>query len=77
MRAIFIRAPWIQKAGADVEILATVVDPSSDEPRPVVVRQGNVLATSFHPELIGETFIHELLIDLVDQQRYQVLSSRS
>ena len=65
VRAVFIRAPWIAKAGADVEILATVQDPASDEPRPVVVRQGNILATSFHPELIGETWIHELLIDSV------------
>ncbi|NND04247.1 MAG: pyridoxal 5'-phosphate synthase glutaminase subunit PdxT [Acidimicrobiia bacterium] len=65
VRAVFIRAPWIHKAGADVEILATVIDPQHDEPRPVVVRQGNILATSFHPELIGETWIHELLIGLV------------
>ena len=65
VRAVFIRAPWIHKAGADVEILATVNDPSHDEPRPVVVRQDNILATSFHPELIGETWIHELLIDSV------------
>lgn len=67
VRAVFIRAPWIHKAGADVEILATVIDPSQDEPRPVVVRQGNILATSFHPELIGETWIHELLIDSVSE----------
>ncbi len=39
VRAVFIRAPWIHKAGADVEILATVTDPTYDEPRPVVVRQ--------------------------------------
>ena len=74
VRAVFIRAPWIHKAGADVEILATVIDPSNDEPRPVVVRQDNILATSFHPELIGETWIHELLIELADQ--YPVASIR-
>lgn len=66
VHAVFIRAPWIYKAGSDVEVLATVVDPSTGEPRPVVVRQGNILATSFHPELIGETWIHELLIDAID-----------
>ncbi len=63
VRAVFIRAPWIHKAGAGVEVLASVVDPSSGEDRPVVVRQGNILATSFHPELIGETWIHELLVE--------------
>lgn len=67
VHAVFIRAPWIAKAGADVEILATVQDPNTDEPKPVVVRQGNILATSFHPELIGETWIHQLLIDSVDR----------
>ncbi|MCP3975625.1 MAG: pyridoxal 5'-phosphate synthase glutaminase subunit PdxT [bacterium] len=62
VHAVFIRAPWIHKAGADVEILAAVVDPSSGEERPVVVRQGNILATSFHPELTSETWVHELLV---------------
>jgi len=63
VHAVFIRAPWIHKAGTDVEILASVVDPHSGEERAVVVRQANVLATSFHPELTGETWIHELLIE--------------
>ena len=63
VHAVFIRAPWIHKAGAGVEVLASVIDPTSGEERPVVVRQGNILATSFHPELIGETWIHELLIE--------------
>lgn len=67
VRAVFIRAPWIHKAGADVEILATIIDPTHDQPRPVVVRQDKILATSFHPELIGETWIHELLIDSVSR----------
>ena len=65
VHAVFIRAPWIHKTGAAVEVLASVVDPASGEDRPVVVRQGNILATSFHPELIGETWIHELLIEAV------------
>ncbi len=65
IRAVFIRAPWIHKAGSDVEILATVADPRNGEPHPVVVRQGHIFATSFHPELIGETWIHERLIDAI------------
>jgi 5'-phosphate synthase pdxT subunit len=65
VHAVFIRAPWIHKAGAAVEVLASVVDPVGGEDRPVVVRQGNILATSFHPELIGETWIHELLIEAI------------
>ena len=63
VHAVFIRAPWIHKAAAGVEVLASVIDPSTDEERPVVVRQDNVFATSFHPELIGETWIHELLVE--------------
>jgi len=62
VHAVFIRAPWIHKTGAAVDVLASVADPASGEDRPVVVRQGNILATSFHPELIGETWIHELLV---------------
>ncbi len=65
VHAVFIRAPWIHKTGAAVEVLASVVDPANGEDRPVVVRQGNILATSFHPELIGETWIHELLVEAV------------
>lgn len=59
IRAVFIRAPWIEKVGADVEVLASV-----DE-HPVVVRQGNVIATSFHPELTGDGRLHTLLLDMV------------
>jgi 5'-phosphate synthase pdxT subunit len=57
--AVFIRAPWVEKVGADIEVLATV-----DE-HPVMVRQGHILATSFHPELTGDGRIHRLLIDLI------------
>ncbi len=64
---MFIRAPWIAKLGGGVEVLATVEDPEGDEPRPVFVRQGNVLATSFHPELTDDTRIHELLLALVEE----------
>jgi len=63
VHAVFIRAPWIHKAASNVEVLASVTDPATGEERPVVVRQDNILATSFHPELIGETWVHELLVE--------------
>jgi len=52
--AVFIRAPLIDDVGADVEVLATV------EERPVAVRDGPVVATSFHPELTADPRIHDL-----------------
>jgi 5'-phosphate synthase pdxT subunit len=57
--AVFIRAPWIEKVGSDVEVLSAI-----DE-HPVMVRQGSILATSFHPELTGDDRIHRLLLDLI------------
>lgn len=57
--AVFIRAPWIEKVGSDVEILSEV-----DE-HPVMVRQGSILATSFHPELTGDERIHRMLLELI------------
>jgi pyridoxal 5'-phosphate synthase pdxT subunit len=54
--AVFIRAPWVAEHGEGVEVLARVDD------HPVAVRQGNLLAVSFHPELAGETRLHELLL---------------
>ncbi len=56
--AVFIRAPWVEKVGADVEVLAKVDD------HPVMVRQDRILATSFHPELTGDGRIHEMLLEL-------------
>lgn len=56
---VFIRAPWIEKVGADVEVLAAIDD------HPVMVRQARILATSFHPELTGDGRIHEMLLDLI------------
>lgn len=56
LRAVFIRAPWVREAGAGVEILAAV------DGHPVAVRQGHLLAVSFHPELRGETRLHELFL---------------
>lgn len=57
--AVFIRAPWIEKAGSEVDVLASIDD------HPVMVRQGNILASSFHPELTGDTRIHQMLLDLI------------
>jgi len=59
VHAVFIRAPWAAETGPGVEVLAEV------EGHPVAVRQGNVMAVSFHPELTGETRLHELLLAAV------------
>jgi 5'-phosphate synthase pdxT subunit len=56
VHAVFIRAPWVHEHGSDVEVLASV------DGHPVAVRQGNLLAVAFHPELAGETRLHELLL---------------
>lgn len=65
MHAVFIRAPWMEKIGADVEVLASVID-TEGESHPVLVREGRILATSFHPELAGDERLHRMLVDLVD-----------
>jgi 5'-phosphate synthase pdxT subunit len=65
LRAVFIRAPWVEQAGDEVEILGT--DSRAD--RIVAVRQGLLLATSFHPELTGDARIHELFVDIVKGNR--------
>ena len=65
MHAVFIRAPWMEKIGADVEVLASVTDTEGDS-HPVLVREGRILATSFHPELTGDERLHRMLVDLVD-----------
>lgn len=59
VHAIFIRAPWAAETGAGVEVLAEV------DGNPVAVRQGNILAISFHPELSGEPRLHELMLGFV------------
>jgi pyridoxal 5'-phosphate synthase pdxT subunit len=56
VRAVFIRAPWVEVCGEDVEVLAAV------DGHPVAVRQGNLLVISFHPEIAGETRLHELFL---------------
>jgi pyridoxal 5'-phosphate synthase pdxT subunit len=56
MHAVFIRAPWVAEHGPEVEVLANV------EEHPVAIRQGNVLAVSFHPELSGDDRLHAMLL---------------
>lgn len=64
LRAVFIRAPWVERAGENVEVLAQV--PSGPAAgRIVAVRQGPVLATSFHPEITGDYRVHRKFVDLV------------
>ncbi|HZQ04507.1 MAG TPA: pyridoxal 5'-phosphate synthase glutaminase subunit PdxT [Gaiellaceae bacterium] len=57
LRAVFIRAPWIEDVGADVEVLAEV------DGHPVLARQGRFLVASFHPELTDDTRLHELFLE--------------
>ena len=76
--AVFIRAPWVESVGADVEVLAWVTMPDRDgsaappdTPRGadtiVAVRQGPLIATSFHPELTGDPRVHEMFVGIVRQ----------
>jgi pyridoxal 5'-phosphate synthase pdxT subunit len=58
MHAVFIRAPWVADWGPSVEVLGSVED------HPVAIRQGNMLAVSFHPELAGDARLHELLLGM-------------
>ena len=63
MRAVFIRAPWVEDVGDGVEVLAEV------EGHPVAVREGNVLAVAFHPELTGDGRLHQWLVDRIRDHR--------
>ena len=66
VHAVFIRAPWVESVGDDVEVLARVsAGPAAG--RIVAVRQGHLMATSFHPEVSGDTRVHALFADLVRQ----------
>jgi 5'-phosphate synthase pdxT subunit len=60
---VFIRAPWVEQAGEDVETLATVATEAG--PKIVAVRRGALLATSFHPELTGDRRVHALFTSIV------------
>ena len=58
--AVFIRAPWVEKVGRRVEVLATL-----GPDKIVMVRQANVLATAFHPELTGDNRVHQMLCESI------------
>ncbi|MDI5964665.1 pyridoxal 5'-phosphate synthase glutaminase subunit PdxT [Streptomyces sp. SL13] len=64
VEGVFIRAPWVESVGAGVEVLARLADHTV-----VAVRQGHLLATSFHPELTGDQRVHRLFTDLVRSSR--------
>ncbi|NAZ87492.1 pyridoxal 5'-phosphate synthase glutaminase subunit PdxT [Kineococcus indalonis] len=64
VRAVFIRAPWVEEAGEDVRVLARVGSgPAAG--RIVAVRSGDLLATSFHPEITGDDRVHRYFVELV------------
>ncbi len=64
VHAVFIRAPWVEDLGAEVEVLARVASgPAAG--RIVAVRQGRLMATAFHPEVGGDPRVHELFLELV------------
>lgn len=65
MEAVFIRAPWFEETGPDVEVLARVETALGD--KVVVVRQGRILASAFHPELVGDPRLHRLFVELVER----------
>ena len=64
VHAVFIRAPWVERTGPDVEVLATV-ESGAAAGKVVAVRRGPLLATSFHPELTGDSRVHGLFVQMV------------
>ena len=64
LHAVFIRAPWVEEAGEDVDVLGRVVGGPADG-KIVAVRQGDLVATSFHPELTGDRRVHALFVGIV------------
>lgn len=63
IHAVFIRAPWVEQVGEKVEVLGSVTFEGVSHP--VAIRQGHLLATSFHPELTGDLRIHKYFLDQV------------
>jgi pyridoxal 5'-phosphate synthase pdxT subunit len=63
LRGVFIRAPRVEEAGAEVEVLARL------DGEPVLLRQGRILVASFHPELTEDVRVHELFLELVSEAR--------
>jgi 5'-phosphate synthase pdxT subunit len=80
--AVFIRAPWVERVGPGVAVLGVVPASSSAHAAPaastrgggdriVAVRQGNLLATAFHPELAGDLRVHRLFVELARDAQAQ------
>lgn len=65
IRAVFIRAPWVEKVGPEAKVLAEVAD-ASGAPVAVAVQQDNALVTSFHPELTDDLSVHEHFLQMVN-----------
>jgi pyridoxal 5'-phosphate synthase pdxT subunit len=63
VRGVFIRAPWVERAGDGVQVLARAAG------HIVAVRQGAALATAFHPEMTGDRRVHQLFVDIVNGRR--------
>jgi len=63
IRGVFIRAPWVESHGSNVEILASI--DVAGKSHPVAVRQGSVFATAFHPELTGDNRVHRYFLETV------------
>ena len=70
LHAVFIRAPWVEEAGPGVEVLARIEHPEDERAagRIVAVREGNLLATSFHPEVTDDRRVHQLFVSMVREQ---------
>jgi pyridoxal 5'-phosphate synthase pdxT subunit len=69
LRAVFIRAPWLEQAGPDVEVLAEV------DGHPVLARDGRLLVAAFHPELTDDTRVHERFLNIVREETARVGST--
>jgi 5'-phosphate synthase pdxT subunit len=67
VNGVFIRAPWVESVGEGVEVLAEVPAADGPDSRIVAVRQGHLLATSFHPELTGDHRVHEYFVRMVEE----------
>lgn len=63
LRGVFIRAPWVERHGPEVEVLAAYED------HPVAIREGNVLACAFHPELTDDSRLHALFMAMTTKAR--------
>ena len=67
LRAIFIRAPIIESVGPEVQVIATYQDSALVGSTPVLVKQGAMLASSFHPELSNDTRLHQFFVEMVKE----------